>query len=202
MSRKREQFERWLEEWKEHFWSCRDVREWSRLQFTDTDVRDHVRQVLGTHEVAGLVRLAALAKGLDLQRRRLVRCKVFLGRELIILRNARGTWAEIADWTMISDKTLRILVKTFRHGPAPNPSGFDRQLTALADRVSSNPFRRICEFGVASYFHSCVAKELQAFADLICTELDNSGVARSQIADHADVNLVTLANWIDRAKRP
>lgn len=198
IGRRREQFENWLEEWKEHTWTIGGVREWSPFQFADVDVQVYVRQVLGTAELGGLSGLSWVSEALAAQYAKLSRCQVLLGRELAELHDAGGSWSEIADWTVIGDGTVRALAKASRVRPHGSTSQMDRELTELISRVPANPFHRSGQLVAASHFLRRVVKELEQLVDYLCAELDLAGVGRQLIARHANVTVATLAERLDR----
>jgi hypothetical protein len=200
IGRRREQFENWLDEWKEHNWSIEGVRGWSPFEFSDGDVNDYVRQILDTADLGGLPGLSWVADALAAQVEKLNRCQALLGRELAILHDAGGSWSEVADWTVIGDGTVRALAKGSRIRPRGRRSHLDRELTELISRVPDNPFHRSSQLVAASHFLRRVVKELEYVADHLCAELDSAGIARQQIARHAKITVSTLSNKLDRGR--
>jgi hypothetical protein len=196
--RRREQFENWLDEWKENTWSIEGVRGWFPFEFADGDVHEYVRQVLDTADLNGLTGLSWVAAALAAQNTKLNRCQVLLGRELAVLHDSGGAWNEIADWTMIGDGTVRALAKGARVRIRGRSSQLDRELTELISRVPNNPFHRSCQLVAASQFLRRVVKELEYVADNLCAELDGAGVSRSLIARHAKITVSTLSNKLTR----
>lgn len=201
MPRDRDQYERWLAEWKDHTWSRRNPREWPRFQRTDADVHEHTRQILSAPALNGLDRLATVVEAVRGLRDDQVRCRARVGEEILALQQAGGTWSEIADWTTLDEKTVRALARSPKPRPAPPGNRIDAELAKLLAQVRPNPFFRICELLAAARFFESVANELDEVTDWLCFELAGSGVGRTHIARSAQVSQLTLARRINRARR-
>ena len=201
LRRDSERFEHWLAEWKDHTWSLRSTDGWSRLQVADSAVQERTRQVLSTTATDGLDRLSVVVEVVAEQRHYQDCCRTRIGVELSELKEAGGTWQEIADWTTMDERTVRSVARTSSSGADPASSRIDAELTTLVARVPANPFFRIYELLTASRFVEAVANELEDVTDWLCFELSTSGVERSYIARHAHINQLTLARRINRAKR-
>lgn len=201
MRRDREQFEQWLDEWKDHAWSLRSTDGWSRLQVADSAVHERTRQILSTPATDGLDRLSAVVEVVAEQRRYQDHCRTRIAVELSDLKEAGGAWQEIADWTTMDERTVRALTRSSGSGADRASSRIDKELAALVARVPANPFFRIYELLTASRFVEAVANELEDVTDWLCFELSTAGVERSYIARHAHINQLTLVRRINRAKR-
>jgi hypothetical protein len=200
--RDRERFEHWLAEWKDHTWSRRSPQEWSRVQLADSEVHQHTREVLSTPPAAnGLDRLSTVVATVTIQRDNQNRCRTRIGGELLALREAGGSWQEIADWTNMDERTVRTLARPPKPKESAAPSPVDEDLAALVAQVPANPFFRVCELLTMSRFFEAFANELEDVTDWLCFELSTGGVDRSYIARHAHMNQLTLARRINRGKR-
>jgi len=199
--RDREQFEHWLDEWKDHTWSRRSPQEWSRVQLAESDVHEHTREVLAAPAANGLDRLTTVVQVATVQRDNHNRCRTRIGSELLALQEAGGAWQEIADWTNMDERTVRTLARPSKSRESTAPSPIDEDLAALVAQVPNNPFFRVCELLAMSWFFENLANELEDVTDWLCFELSTVGIDRSYIARHAHMNQLTVARRINRAKR-
>jgi hypothetical protein len=198
LARDREQFERWLTEWKDHTWSHSGPGGWSRLQVADSDVHERTRRILASPAHDDLDRLAHVAEAVRAQRDMQNRCRARIGEEARALREAGGGWLEIADWTTIDEKTVRALARA----GSPKPDAWlDRRLADLLAGVPNNPFVRICDLLAAARLYEAVANELDDVTDWLCFELSDAGVGRTQIARQAHLSQLTVVRRISRARR-
>jgi hypothetical protein len=162
-------------------------------------VREYTRRVLSTPTLDGIGMLSTVVEVVKVQREKEGRCRASMGSDVQTLREAGGTWPEIADWTTMDERTVRSLARAARPNyPAPP---VDEELASLTAGVPDNPFFRICELLAASRFFEAVANDLEDVTDWLCFELSTSGVDRSYIARHAHVSQLTLARRISRARR-
>jgi hypothetical protein len=162
-------------------------------------VREYTRRVLSTPSLDGIAMLSTVVEVVKVQRDKETRCKTIMGADLHTLREAGGTWPEIADWTTMDERMVRSLARTSRPNSTPSPA--DEELASLTARVPDNPFFRICEMLAASRFFEAVANDLEDVTDWLCFELSTSGVDRTSIARHAQLGQLTLARRISRARK-
>lgn len=164
-------------------------------------MQERTRQVLSMPATGGLDRLSAVVEVVTEQRHYQDHCGARIAVELSELKEAGGTWPEIADWTTMDERTVRALARASKSGADPASARTDAELAALVARVPANPFFRTYELLTASRFVEAVANELEDVTDWLCFELSTAGVERSYIARHAHINQLTLARRINRAKR-
>jgi hypothetical protein len=199
--RDRERFEHWLDEWKDHTWSRLTPQAWSRIQIADSDVHERTRQVLSSPSASGLDRLSIVVEAVATQRNNENRCRVRIAEELLTLREAGGTWQEIADWTNLDERSVRALARAPKPRDGAGSTSIDEELDALVAQVPANPFFRTYELLTVSRFFESLANELEDVTDWLCFELSTAGVDRSYLARRAHISQLTLARRINRAKR-
>lgn len=196
----RDQFEHWLTEWKDHTWALPSASQWSRLQLASSDVHEQTRRILAIPSPDGLERLATVSAAVRAQRDRQNRCRASIADDVQALREAGGTWSEIADWTTMDEKAVRSIVRGPRPRTRPD-ARLDEELADLLSGAPDNPFFRISDLLTASRFFEAVANELDDVTDWLCFELSSSGMGRTQVARSAQISQLTLARRISRARR-